>query len=224
MAKSDVMVLNNYNGGTLERRTRFNKAGVGKDRYTVTIKSEPLLIQTDPKALGAGPAVAIAEHLKQAIAGITETVSPATMKARLSAQKAVMNGETWATRRYGGGKMGTRAPARSDRLFNDSGRFIESIAARPNRDGYTINIAGNRLDPSTLNGGEAALVAMMDRLREHVPEWGDASKLMDVLSVRRAIKDGLKEMTRKTNERTLDMAIGLMDRAFSGALRILKAG
>lgn len=223
MADSDVYVLNDYNGSSLTRRTPRLKSGrSGKARYTVTISSEPLLIQTDPKALGAGPAAAIRDLLKQRTEDITATASEATMKARLSAQKAVMNGERWAMRRYSGGRIGTRAPARSDRLFNDSGRLIESIAVGATSKGYVINVAGNRFDPSTLNGGEAALLRIVDRLRELVPEFGDPKLLLDSLPVQRALRDGAREMVQKANARTVQTERQLMHTAAGIAVRLLR--
>lgn len=186
------MILHDYEGGTLERRTRAS----GKSRYTVSYRSRPLVINTDPKALGAGPALAIAEHLRQRILGIAQQASAATMRARLSAQAALVRGEAWVRRRYSGGRIGTRPPARSDRLFNDSGRFAESIAARAAGDGYTVNVAANRLDPTTFNGGEPALLRMVARLRALVPEFGDARELANALPVRRAIRDAAAGMIR----------------------------
>jgi hypothetical protein len=218
MAQSEVLVINDYNGGSLERRTRTSASGTSKSRYTITMKSEPLLIQTSASALGAGPAMAIRDHLKQRISDISETASPATIRARKSALSGVVTGESWAMKRYSGGKLGTRAPARSDKLFHDSGRFIESIAVRAAGDDWVINIAANRLDPSTFNGGEAAMARMIDRLRELVPEWGDASKLVDVLSVQRAIRTGLGDALQKANERGADLK---MDATVGRLLRMV---
>jgi hypothetical protein len=222
MAKDDVETLFAFNGTSMDRRIRQTKSGPGKARYTVSFKSEPLLIQTDPKVLGAGPAAAIRDHLKQAVAGITDSAAPATIKARLSAQKAVMTDEQWAMKRYSGGKLGTRAPARTDRLFNDSGRLVESIACGATKDGYTINVAGNRFDPTTLNGGEAALLRIMERLRELVPEWGDGAQLLDVLSVRRALKDATTNMLVKAQERTVELKKQQMAVVANQLMRLLR--
>jgi hypothetical protein len=222
MAKDDVMVLNDYGGGSFSRRTPQLKSGkAGKARYTVEIRSDPLLVQTDPKALGAAPAIAIRDHLKQRVGDISETASQATIKARLSAQKAVMTGQPWAMKRYSGGRIGTRAPARTDRLFNDSGRLVESIAVAARGDSWIINVAGNRFDPSTLNGGEAALLRIIERLRELVPEWGDARKLVDVLSVQRAIRSSLADAIVKATERTKDLQKQLLEQTFGRVLRLV---
>lgn len=223
MSKDSIFTLCNYNDTSFDRRTPTLKSGkAGKARYTVTYRCEPLLFETDPKALGAPVAVAIQDHLKQAVAGISATAAPATMKARLGAQKAVMQGKPGAMKRYSGGKLGTRAPARSDKLFNDSGRLIESIAVGATKNGFTINVAGNRFDPTTLNGGEAALLRIMERLRELVPEWGDGAKLLDVLSVQRALRDGAKNMVQKATDRTVELQRQLMGQVASAAMRVLR--
>ncbi len=216
----EIMTLCDYSG--LTRRTPTLKSGKsGKARYTVTIKSEPLLFNTSPRDLGVGPAIAIKDHLKQRVKDISATAAPATMKARLSAQKAVMSGESWAMRRYSGGRIGTRAPARSDKLFNDSGRLIESIAVAATGKGYVINVAGNRFDPSTLNGGEAALLRIVELLRQHVPEWGNARELANVMSVQRAIRQTTGDMMQKANERTVELQRQLMRQAFGLLLRLV---
>jgi hypothetical protein len=222
MAKDNIFTLCDFNGSSFEKRSRALKSGgTSKARYTVSIRSEPLLINCDPKALGAGPALAIAEHLKQRIAGITDTAAPATVKARLSAQKAVVQGEAWAAKRYSGGKLGTRAPARSDKLFNDSGRLIESIKVGATKDGYVINVAGNRFDPTTLNGGEAALFRIMQRLKELVPEFGDPKLLMDSLPIYKAIKQTQKDMMRLATERTKALQKELFDETIGKLLRLI---
>lgn len=223
MAKTDIVVLNNYNGGVLERRRTIGKNGPGKARYTVRITSEPLLIQTDAAALSAGIGHAIQEHLRQAVGGISATVKPATMKARLSAQKALVSGAaSGVVKRYSGGRLGTRAPARSDRYFNDSGRFIEGIVSRMTKSGFVVNVPGNRFDPSTFNGGEAAMQAnVIDKLREFVPEFFDADLLLNVLSVRRAMKETRDNMIQKATERTAELKKQLMGQVFGAVLRLV---
>lgn len=224
MAKDDIMVLSDYGGTSLERRTRIGKNGPGKARYTVTIKSEPILVQTDPAALSAGTAHAIQEHLRRAVGAISEQVKPATMKARLSAQKALVNGSnSGVVKRYSGGKTGTRAPARSDRYFNDSGRFIEGIAARLTKNGFVINVPGNRFDPSTFNGGEAAMQTnVIEKLRQFVPEFFDAGRLLDVLSVQKAMRDSVKNALQKTTERGVELKKQLMGQLFDGVMAVVR--
>lgn len=219
MADDDIRVINDFG---LTARTRTFKSGArGKTRYTVTIKSEPILIQTDGKALMKRLADETAKIYQDRIRNISATVSPATMKARLSAQKAVIGGEGWAMKRYSGGKTGTRAPARSDKMFNDSGRLLESIRVGATPKGWVVNVAANRLNPETLNGGEAALVKIVERLREFVPEWGDPQALGRHLDFRRAMKETTGQMLAKANERTLELKKQVFGQLWSGVMRLV---
>lgn len=203
----DIMVTNDYG---LTRSSRTLKSGATKQRYYTVIKSEPVLINTDPKALTRATAAAVADHLRQRVEGISAQASPATIKRRQVAAKALAEGKAWAVQRYSGGRTGTMAPNQSDKMFNDSSRFSKSIAVGGTRDGWVINVAANRLDPRTIDGGEAGLVRMVERLRQYVPEWGDASRLMEVLSVRRAMKEVTSSMIRKAQGENVDLAIRLM--------------
>jgi hypothetical protein len=221
MPDDDIMVLNDYG---LTRRDRANKSGSVKSRYTVTFKSEPLLVNTDPRSLTKAPAEAIAEHLRQRVRDISATASKATIAARVAAQKALAEGKDWARKRYAGGRIGQKSPNQSNRLFNDSGRFVESIVARATKDGWVVNLAANRLDPSTLDGGEAGLVRVVERLRELVPEWGDASQLVNVLSVQRALRKAIGDSLQKAKERGLELQKQIMRSALGIARELFAAG
>lgn len=207
----DVLVLGDYSA--LQKRTRKS----GKQTYTVEIESKPLCIQTNAKTLGRSVAAAMAQHLRDRTQTISEQVRPATMRARLAAQKALVAGEPWAMQRYGGGRMGTMPPARSDRMFNDSGRFAKSLAIGAVADGWVINVAANRLTPDTLDGkggGEAALVKIVQKLRELVPEFGDPGLMRTSIPVRRAITDVTKRMIQKTTDKTVEMSKQLLESQF----------
>lgn len=221
MQDDEIMVLNDYG---LARRDRANKSGSVKSRYTVTFKSEPLLVNTDPRSLTKAPAEAIAEHLRQRIQGISEQASKATIAARKVAEKALADGKEWAVRRYSGGRIGLKQPNQSQKLFNDSGRFADSIAARATKDGWVVNLAANRLDPSTLDGGEAGLLRVVERLRELVPEWGDASQLVNVLSVQRALRKAVADSLQKAKERGLELQKQIMRSALGIARELFAAG
>lgn len=193
MASDDIQILNE----PTELRRRESKSG--KARFTVEIRSEPLLHNLSPKDLGRGVAEAIADVLRERVRSISAVAGEATMRARLSALKAFTLGKPWAQRRYSGGRTGPMPPARSDRAFNDSGRFAASIVAQPKDDGFTVNVAANRLDPTTTAGDEGVR-RMWNRLVELVPEFGDPRRLMDDLRVRRAIDQGHKAMITKLEE------------------------
>lgn len=192
MADDDVHVLG---AATLRERIRTNRAGVSKSKFTIEVSGDSIGIGLDPKAYGSPVAAAIAELFKERIRSIASMAAPATVAAREAAKKALARGEAWATKRYGGGKMGTREPAQSDRLFNDSGRFAESIVvgSQPNDANFTINVAANRLSPGTLNGNAlGALERIWQRLVQLVPEFGDPKKLMDSIPVRRSVDQALQ--------------------------------
>lgn len=176
----------------LARRERTSASGKTSNRYTVSIEAEPLVHTFDTKRLGRAPALAIAEHLKERIKAIGAVAAPSTQLERKYAATALNAGKAWANKRYAGGRIGTMAPNQSHRLFNDSGRFVAGIVAAPTRDeNWVINVPANRLDPRTFRDGEAGVVRMVALLREYVPEFGDATKLIRVPEVRRAIIDSL---------------------------------
>jgi hypothetical protein len=168
MAKNEVIVLNEG----LETRTN-NKTG--KTRFSVRIEAEPVFVVTDPKTLGAPVAQAIAHHLKQKTLGIGQVASAATLKARQVAELAMQVGKPWAMKRYAGGKIGSKPPNTSDRLFNDSGRFAESITANASSDGaWRVNVAANRL-----SGPPETVQRIWRRLLELVPEFGNIALLLE---------------------------------------------
>jgi hypothetical protein len=173
----------------------------GRSRTTVEVKSEPLVHNLDPKQLGQGVADAIAQHFRDRIAGITARASDATIRAR---QNAAKGPQTLATaRRYGGGRLGPMPPNQSDRLFNDSGRLVQSIVARATSAGeWVINVAANRLDEQSFGQGFAA---MLQRLASFVPEIADPRLLMDSIPVRRAVENGMKQMIQKQEARISEL-------------------
>lgn len=206
MGKDDTLVLFNE---VLEERT--NKAG--KKRYTIRVKAEPVIINADPRALGKPIADAIAHHYKERIKGITALAAPATIKARQVALKAFMLGKPWAMKRYSGGRTGSKPPLRSERAFNDSGRFGDSISVNASSDGHwRINVASNRLDQQ-----DGAAQRIFKRLAELVPEIADPSLLLNNQILKRALikaNEGLIIKARETTKKlswdivraTLDLA------------------
>ena len=170
----------------------------GRQRTTIVCRSEPLVHNLDPKQLGAGPAVAIAEHLRQRVLGIVARASEATLERRRRAAAAPNLPSNAA--RYSGGRIGATPPNQSDRLFNDSGRLAKSIVARAaSGDSYVVNVAANRLDPRSFTA--SAFAAMLELLKRYVPEIADPRMLMDSIPVRKAIKDGMRQMIQKQTAR-----------------------
>ena len=190
-----TVILNDF--GELTRRQSKRKDGTpGAVRYTSTIYASPVVTRFDAKMLGKGPAQAIAKHLRERVSGIVVPAKEVTQRIR-SKDAARLTGN------LGGGKEGPvktsqylrsrydkKLPNQTTYKFNDSGRFAAGItvgAAKGNV--WIVNVPANRLNPTLLHGGTIALDMVYKELMRLVPEFGNGSKLRDILSVRRAIKD-----------------------------------
>lgn len=213
----DIVTLGADNQQQAELQKRTSKTG--RDRYTVTVAGDSLLINTDPKSLGKPVAEAIAEHLRMRITSITASVAPATIKAREAAKKALDAGKAWATRRYSGGRIGTMQPGQGNTFGNDSGRLAKSVAVGATKDGYVVNVASNRFDASTFNGGETGLQAFFTRLAQYVPELADPREWLNALPVRKAIKDSLSDAIQKAGEKRAN----LIRQRMAGRIQVAKA-
>lgn len=189
-----VFQLNSFGDGSLERRTRTSSSGRSSDRWSVTVDAKPLKLDFDTKTLGAGVALKISSYLRDRIANIDATASESTQVKRKHAATAFASGKRWAMKRYAGGRIGGMTPNKSPRLFNDSGRFVRSIVARPTRDNnWVINVAANRFNAAQL-GSESALVRIVDRLREFVPEFGSAARLAGVAEISTEIQKSVNAL------------------------------
>jgi hypothetical protein len=198
----DTVVVNDLNGLRLEQRTRTTSRGTSV-RYSIGITSEPILNDLDPIKLGDGPAQAIMAVIRKQIMGIMERTSLATQKRRESAEKAFAAGDSWAMRRYGGGRTGPTPPNQTQppRKFNDSNRLARGLAARENKveKTWTINVPANRLDPTTFVGGAAAMVGMFQDLKRLVPALANPKTLLDAPEVLAALNRSIRQLavTRK---------------------------
>lgn len=184
---SDVAVIN--------QPLRKHESKSGKVRYSISMKSEALVIGLDAATLGDQVSKAMAAELRARVEGITAEAAPATIKARESAARAVAKGEPWAVKRYSGGKIGAMPPNQSRRAFNDSGRFAKSIVAQAAPGKWRINVASNRLDPST-----GSVDRIWARLTQLVPAFVDLSLLMDAPAVEQGVRRGLEAMITKARE------------------------
>ena len=130
--KQETIVLNDYDATTTSIRRRTSARGKVSERVTVDIKSEPLVHMFDDAALGAGPAQVIRNELEKAIKGITTFAHPNTIKRRNYAKAAMESGQAPKSvrKRYSGGRIGTKLPKGSARLFNDSDRLSEGLFVR----------------------------------------------------------------------------------------------
>ncbi len=203
----------------LQERTRVSTV-TGKDlgvRFAVSIVGTPVIHNIDTKALGKGPALAIEQHLRASMLSIQAKASDSTLERRKNAVAAHRVDDSKKFQdsleaRYSGGRLGTMPPNQSDRLFNDSGRFAKSIKAGfGNGNEWVINVAKNRLDPTTLNGGEAALRSVYAKLVELIPEFGDPEKLMKVNSVALSIVDAWRNVVMKNEDLRLRASRAQLD-------------
>lgn len=161
-----------------------------KPRYTVEIRSQPILMDLDELALGQQSAEAIQGLLRDQTRNISVKAQPATLanRARMAVEFAA--GHRHALERYSGGRTGPMPPNQKDTLFNDSGRFAEGIHVRLNHkdNTFTVNLPANR--------DFAQDVAMFDRWRRLVPA-SDPNKLAQYKVVSDAISRSVKEMIEK---------------------------
>ena len=192
---STTITLNDF--GEFTKRQSTRKDGTpGAVRYTSTIYASPVVTRFDAKMLGKGPAQAIAKHLRERVGGISSLASAGTQKIRAHDAKTLSgvrgNGQEGPVRQseYLRKRYDKALPNQTQRMFSDSGRMAKGItvgAAKGNA--WIVNVPANRLNPTLLSGGEQALRTIYAKLLQYVPEFGNGSKLRDILSVRRAIKD-----------------------------------
>jgi hypothetical protein len=188
--------VSNRNGVyVINRGLETRTSSKGKTRHSIRIDAEPVIVDQDPKRLGKPVAEQIANHYREKIRGITEQASAATIKARKVAAKAFAEGKAWALKRYAGGRTGSLPPNQSDRLFNDSERFANTIVAGFGENAWRINVAANRLDPST--AGQSGVDRIWNRLVQLIPEFGNAAILLENTILKRTIERVAKERMTK---------------------------
>jgi len=191
-------------------RKRTTSTGT-RQRVTLDIKANPITFNVDPLSLGRGVAVAIATAIGAQIRAIGSPASLATQLARKYARAAFDRGDSWATRRYAGGRMGPMRPgaASDSRLFNDSGRLAKGIhaAANPKERAWTINVPANRLDARTFKG--AGLSVMIEKLRSLVPGLLSPASLVNDPGVRAALYKAVDDMAGQAE----DMKKKILDEA-----------
>lgn len=206
-ADPEIVILNEG----LESRSRG-----GKTRYTIRVTAEPLAINLDPKSLGAPVAQAIVHHFKERIRGISAVAAPATLKAREVAQRAFKAGKPWAMKRYSGGRTGPMEPNQTNRAFNDSTRFGETITANASKDNaWRINVAANRL-----SGDANTVQRIWTRLTQLVPEFANPALLMESDIIKASIKRAQSNMIKKARATTGGLQISLAKTLFDTARNV----
>lgn len=175
----------------------------GKQRVTVVVKSEPVILNVDPKKLGQPIAMAIAHHLREKVKGITATAAVNTLRARASEAKAYAAGKPWAVKRFNGGRTGATPPKDSTTALNHSGRFADSITATASNDGaWRVNVAANRMSPATSN-----IQRVIQRVSELVPEIANPALLLQNNVLKKAIEKSMDEAIKKASARTTELRI-----------------
>lgn len=203
----ETIVLNDY--GLTERRRTTSKGT--KSRYTIQIRSEPLIHNFSALELGRGPAEAMKDVIVKQIKGVTAEASDATIAKRKNAARILagatktksgkpkLSGDNGASviKRYSGGRTGLLPPdPSSTRLFNDSGR-LSNITIQPNRaytddSAWEVNVPANRLDPTTF-GEKADYLHMVDLLQKYVPALGsNTESLLEDDKVDKALRESIE--------------------------------
>lgn len=220
----DQIRLMDYEGITATERRRTTSKGT-KSRFSIEFRSEPLVANLDPVELGRPIAEAMSAAIRQGIRDIAEFASHATILKRASAGRALAAGAAWAKKRYSGGRTGVKPPGQTSRLFNDSGRLADGIFTRANRDGeWSVNVPANRFDPSTFEGGVAAITAMIARLRSLVPVLQSAQNMFDSPAVAKAAKEAIGMVLQKQSDATRAALRRAIGDAISGAQELAAAG
>lgn len=162
-----------------------------KPRYTIEVRSQPLLYDFDEFTLGAKPAEALKGVIQDQINAITAKASAATLAKRARSAGELRAGLPSATQRYSGGRMGAMPPNQRDTLFNDSGRMREGIFVRqnPTDKTFTVNLPANR----DFGGGDLAMFA---KFRELVPAV-DPAKAAQLPAIKTAISEAIGDMIVK---------------------------
>jgi hypothetical protein len=197
----DVVIINEPPGSYAPAFARRGAQSRGKERTTIEIVSEPLLMDLDELALGAGPADAVRDRLSKDTKAITgdaqsggSTAAPSTLARR---KAAADNPAAPANRkRYSGGRTGFKAPNQTVRLFNDSGRLADGWFVRENKEdrAWTVNAPANRLDPTTFGPG---FDAMLERFRALMPVLKDSRALLSDSGFSAAVSKALSDLVTK---------------------------
>lgn len=180
--------------GRAELKSTTKKSGAVK--YSVEVRSEPVVHDFDPKRLGKPVADALADALRRRVMSIAASVKQSTLERRARYERELAAGKRTATKRYAGGRIGPTPPNQSTRAFNDSGRMAKSIAATGNEEGWRINVAANRLDPVTA-GGELAVRRIWNRLVELVPALRSPAMLFEDGEVKAGVNQSINAIIHK---------------------------
>ncbi len=166
-------------------------------RYTVEVRSEPLLFDFDEMNIGFEFADAYRQVISDQIRHIVEPVKQVTRRLRAKALEAYTFGADWAMERYSGGRLGPMPPnPQSSAKFNDSGRLAKGVFVRQNTKDktFTVNLPTNRFNPSV--SGQATVMKWFADLRRLVPAL-DPQKAAQLPAIQAASDRAIKGMIVK---------------------------
>lgn len=211
-----VIFVNQAHTVAFTERTRTTGRGTTA-RVSIDVKQEALGITVDEIALGREIAKQIAIAIADGIKAIVSPASIATKLRRISAAKNSMS--NWARDRYDppGNRSGAKqaGSVSGDRLFNDSGRFGESITATPTRDGtFTMNVAKGRLDPATFKVNSKAPFTfdqMLGKLFDLVDVLREPGRLSEVPAVKAAMEASTAKFVQKVSRGAFEVGKALRE-------------
>ena len=179
------VVINDWGDITASVRTRKS----GKERVSMEIRGEALLIELDPLRLARPIAEAFTRGMRNEIEGYSKPVKASTQRRREVARRAFDAGASWAKKQYSGGRIGPMAPNSAQpegRWLNDSGRLARGILVRPTtRKEYVVNVAANRLTTPAVRSKVLPVLRDLARKVMASKELADAVKVSRGLVVQK---------------------------------------
>ena len=229
---SSIVILNaptlNQDGSPdvfFTKRTGTLPSGkVRAPRYTVEIRSEPILFDFDETNIGMEFAEAYRQVISDQIRLISEPVKAATVRFRAGALNAWNFGSDWAVQRYSGGRIGPMPPNPNSRTkFNDSGRLAKGVFVRqnPKDKTFTINLPTNRFNPEI--SGMATVMQWFSDLQRLVPAL-DPKKAAQLPAIKAASDRAIKGMISKAQDERMARLLHQKAMARNRAIKALAAG
>lgn len=121
----------------------------GKQRVTLEVKAEPLMIDLGEVRMGKPIAEAIAESLRESLLASNDPIAPSSAARRQAATTGYERQTKSAREEFTGGRIGPTPPNQGKARGYNSGRLAKSIVAMwvEKLGSYVINTAANRLTP-----------------------------------------------------------------------------
>jgi predicted nucleic acid-binding protein len=215
VANPKTIVINDYGDAKLIQRTRSSS----KEVYSVQISSERIAVLVDEMELARPVAEAIAQAIREQTKAITAQVSKATIGFRKVAGKAFASGQSWALKRYSGGKTGATPPGQGTAFGNDSGRLANGIFANPDPStgSFQVKAPANRLQRESF-GNDGAFDRFVARWIELVPAL---TRPLDDLGVRRVLSNVTEKMHRKLAMQAAEKQAEVLVSALEWGARLL---